>query len=96
DDVSDEYIRKTDDPKVFRVSGKTTLWDFERFFHTNIKAFTDSEIITIAGFIMETHPDLKLHDKVKIDHFNFTVADFSRGFANWFDVTQDPKPVKQT
>ncbi|WP_375156055.1 hemolysin family protein [Lacticaseibacillus paracasei] len=96
DDVSDEYIRQTDDPKVFRVSGKTTLWDFERYFHTNIKAFTDSEIITIAGFIMEDHPDLKLHDKVKIDHFNFTVADFSRGFANWFDVTQDPKPVKQT
>jgi CBS domain containing-hemolysin-like protein len=96
DDVSDEYIRKTDNPKVFRVSGKTTLWDFERYFHTDIKAFTDSEIITIAGFIMETHPDLKLHDKVKIDHFNFTVADFSRGFANWFDVTEDPKPVKQT
>ena len=71
-------IRQTDDPKVFRVSGKTTLWDFERYFHTNIKAFTDSEIITIAGFIMEDHPDLKLHDKVKIDHFNFTVADFSR------------------
>lgn len=96
DDVSDEYSCKTDNPKVARESGKTTLWDFERYADTDIKAATDSEKITKSGAKMETHPDLKLHDKEKIEDFNFTVADASRGFANWFDVTEDPKPVKQT
>lgn len=64
DDVSDEYIAKTDNPKVSRVCGKTTLWDFERYSVTDIKASTDSEMFTIAGSMLETHPDLKLHDKV--------------------------------
>lgn len=57
-DVSAAYIRKTDNPMLFRVSGCTTLWDLARYFHTDIMPFTDSEIILIAGFIMETHPDL--------------------------------------
>lgn len=95
-DVSHTYIRKTDNPKVFRVSGKTTLWDLQRYFHTTLKAFTDSTILTLAGLLHTTTPDLKLTHKVKIDHFNFTVADFSRGFANWLHDTTHPKPVKQT
>lgn len=93
DDVSDEYIVTTDDPKTFRVSGKTTLYDFERFFHTKVSGFDDSDIITVAGYIMEDYPDIKLHDTVKIDRFNFTVVDYQRGYVNWFDVTEDPEPI---
>lgn len=90
DDVSDEYIIKTDQPNVYRVSGKTTLYDFERFFHVDLKQFEDSDIVTIAGFLMELYPDLRLNDSVVLDRFNLTVTDFSRGFANWFNVTVGP------
>ncbi|MFD1431139.1 hemolysin family protein [Lacticaseibacillus yichunensis] len=93
DDVSDEYIIKTEDPDVYKVSGKTTLYDFERFFHTKLREFQDSEIITVAGFLMEDHPELKLHDSVQVDRYTFTVADFSRGFANWFNVTVGPEII---
>lgn len=97
DDVSDEYIIKTDKDDVFKVSGKTTLYDFERFFHTKLKAFQESDIVTIAGYLTEEHPNIKLHDEIKIDRYTFTVTDFARGFANWFDVTVGPEqpPVDQ-
>lgn len=91
DDVSDEYIIKTDKDDVFKVSGKTTLYDFERFFHTKLKAFQESDIVTIAGYLTEEHPNIKLHDEIKIDRYTFTVTDFARGFANWFDVTVGPE-----
>ncbi|MCI1986821.1 MAG: hemolysin family protein [Lactobacillus sp.] len=91
DDVSDEYIVKTDKQNIFHVSGKTTLYDFERFFHTKLREFQESDIVTIAGFIMEDHPNLKLHDTITIDRYTFTVTDFARGFANWFDVTVGPE-----
>ncbi|WP_338218016.1 hemolysin family protein [Lacticaseibacillus salsurivasis] len=91
DDVSDEYIIKTDQPNVYKISGKTTLYDFERFFHTNLRQFQESDIVTIAGFLMEEHPDLRRNDSVVIDRFNLTVTDYSRGFANWFEVTVGPE-----
>lgn len=91
DDVSDEYIIKTDQPNVYKISGKTTLYDFERFFHTNLHQFQESDIVTIAGFLMEDHPDLRRNDSVVIDRFNLTVTDYSRGFANWFEVTVGPE-----
>ncbi|WP_461215065.1 hemolysin family protein [Lacticaseibacillus sp. GG6-2] len=91
DDVSDEYIIKTDKPDIFKVSGKTTLYDFERFFRTKLKPFQESDIVTIAGFLTEEHPNLKLHDTVVLDRYTFTVTDFSRGFANWFEVTVGPE-----
>lgn len=91
DDVSDEYIIKTDQPNVYKISGKTTLYDFERFFHTNLRQFQESDIVTIAGFLMEDHPDLRRNDSVVIDRFNLTVTDYSRGFANWFEVTVGPE-----
>ncbi|WP_203663106.1 hemolysin family protein [Lacticaseibacillus sp. 53-4] len=94
DDVSDEYIIKTAQPNVFKVSGKTTLYDFERFFHVDLKQFENANIVTIAGFLMEDYPDLKLNDSVVLDRFNLTVTDYSRGFANWFNVTVGPEIPK--
>ena len=40
---------------------------------------------------MEDHPDLRRNDSVVIDRFNLTVTDYSRGFANWFEVTVGPE-----
>ncbi|MHA3066898.1 hemolysin family protein [Lacticaseibacillus saniviri] len=92
DDVSDEYIIKGDKPDTYRVSGKTTLYDFERYFRTKVSGFDQSDIITIAGYIMEDYPDIKLHDSIDIDRYTFTVVDYQRGYVNWFEVTEHPAP----
>ena len=94
DDVSDEYIIADPEHKgVYHVSGKTTLYDFERFFHTKVPGFDNSEIITIAGYILENYPTIKLGDTIYLDKFKFTVTAFSRGYVDWFDVTHTDKPT---
>lgn len=85
DDVSDEYIQKNSD-QTFFVSGKTTLYDFERFFRVEIQSFEDSESTTIAGYISEINPNLTINESIVIDKFQFTVKEIQRGFINWFIV----------
>lgn len=85
DDVSDEYIIRDKDGKV-RVSGKTTLYDFERFYHKKLKAFQDSDIITIGGYMMEHYPDLIKGDSVTVEGYKFEVAEIEQGFMRWFNV----------
>lgn len=93
DDVSDEYIQKNDD-QTFFVSGKTTLYDFERFFRVEIQSFEDSESTTVAGYISEINPDLAVNDSLVIDQFQFTVKEIQRGFINWFIVKVLDTPQK--
>ncbi|MFD1472690.1 hemolysin family protein [Companilactobacillus mishanensis] len=92
DVVSDEYIIKNED-KSYNVSGKTTLYDFERYFKTDIKAFQESDIITIGGYILEKFPNIKQDSEFDLDNFHFRVAEFDHGFANWFKVTVDNEEV---
>ncbi len=90
DDVSDDYIIKDKENNV-HVSGKTTLYDFERFFHTNLKSFQDSDIITIGGYMMEHYPDLKKDQTVDLEGFEFKLDSIEQGFMRWFIV----KPIKK-
>ncbi|MGN1407347.1 hemolysin family protein [Lactobacillus sp.] len=85
DDVSDDYIIKDANGNI-RVSGKTTLYDFERYFHRNLKSFQNSDIITIGGYMMERFPDLKKDGQVEFEGFRFTLADVQQGFMRWFIV----------
>lgn len=85
DDVSDDYIIKDAEGNI-RVSGKTTLYDFERYFHQNLKSFQNSDIITIGGYMMERFPDLKKDGQVEFEGFCFTLADVQQGFMRWFIV----------
>lgn len=85
DDVSDDYIIKDTEGNI-RVSGKTTLYDFERYFHQNLKSFQNSDIITIGGYMMERFPDLKKDGQVEFEGFRFTLADVQQGFMRWFIV----------
>jgi CBS domain containing-hemolysin-like protein len=91
DDVSDEYIIGTKDKNVYKVSGKTTLYDFERFFHTDWEDFDDADIITVGGAILEDHPDLKEHDVVHLGRYIFEADTVERGFVTWFKVTVGPE-----
>lgn len=97
DDVSDEYIIGTDQDNVYKVSGKTTLYDFERFFHTDIPDFDDSDIITVGGSLQESHPKMKQGDDIVLDRYHFHVTEYERGFVKWFTVTVGPEiPAKET
>lgn len=91
DDVSDDYIIKDKDGNV-RVSGKTTLYDFERYFHTDLKAFQDSDIITIGGYMMEHYPNLKKNESITLEGYKFTLDSIEQGFMRWFIV--EPVTVK--
>lgn len=86
DDVSDQYIIKEKNG-VYKVSGKTTLYDFQRYFHKEFKTFDESEIVTLAGFILENDPEIQKGDTFKLENFSFTVADYENSYINWFKVT---------
>ena len=51
DDVSLEDIIDNGDG-TYKVSGKTTLYDFERYFKFRDKDFQESESVTIAGYLL--------------------------------------------
>ena len=87
DDVSDEYIVRDDHGNI-HVSGKTTLYDFERYFHTKLKAFEDSDIITIGGYMMEHYPNLKRGESVDLEGFKFKLVNIEQGFMRWFIVSK--------
>lgn len=89
DDVSDDYIVKDQQGQI-RVSGKTTLYDFERYFHTQLKSFQDSDIITIGGYMMEHYPDLEKDASVEFEGFKFTLTNVEQGFMRWFVVEKLP------
>lgn len=90
DDVSDEYIVR-DDHGDIHVSGKTTLYDFERYFHTKLKSFEDSDIITIGGYMMEHYPNLKKGESVDLEGFKFKLVNIEQGFMRWFLVSKIAK-----
>ncbi|OUQ78060.1 hemolysin family protein [Lactobacillus gallinarum] len=85
DDVSDDYIIKDKEGNV-HVSGKTTLYDFERYFHIDLKAFQDSDIITIGGYMMEHYPNLKKGETIELEGYKFTLDSIEQGFMRWFIV----------
>lgn len=85
DDVSDDYIIK-DQAGNIHVSGKTTLYDFARYFRSDLKSFQDSDIITIGGYMMEHYPDLKKDESVELEGFEFKLEEIEQGFMRWFIV----------
>ncbi|ANZ57515.1 hemolysin [Fructilactobacillus lindneri] len=72
----------------YKISGKLNTHDFEKFFDTQIKAFNESDIVTLSGFIIENNPDVKVGDVFKIGNFKFKVINYENSFINWFEVTE--------
>ena len=95
DDVSDDYIIRDEQGNI-HVSGKTTLYDFARYFKTDLKSFQDSDIITIGGYMMEHYPDLKKGEKVKLEGFEFKLDDIEQGFMRWFIVKNINDKAKES
>ncbi|MDO1605754.1 hemolysin family protein [Lactobacillus sp. YT155] len=85
DDAADEYIYK-DDQNQINVSGKTTLYDIQRYFDVDIEAFELSDIVTIGGFIMENYPKTKDGSVITVANLQFTVLEFDHTFPVLFKV----------
>lgn len=93
DDSSNEDIFKQPNG-TYQVSGKMTTYDFERYFDVDIKEFETNDVVTLAGSILDNHPDIKQGTVLHIDNFDFKVVDYENSFINWFEVTvNEPAPA---
>ena len=89
DDVSYDDIISNKDGS-YTVSGKTTLYDFERFFKFKDKEFQESDSVTLAGYLLETYK-VKLGTKITLGNVEVEVTDFKRNYIDWMKV----KPLKK-
>lgn len=94
DDVADDLVRKLgadDDGNMhYRVSGKMTLYDFERFFHETLRTFEDSEMVTLTGYMLDNYPDLTVGKPIQIANFSITPLDFKDAYISNFKVVAYP------
>ncbi|MBA1434077.1 hemolysin family protein [Bombilactobacillus bombi] len=93
DNVSEEYIVKNEDGS-YAVSGKTTLYDFERYFKTDIDDFKETDIVTLAGYFIDKYPNLHLGSILHVDKYTLEVTDFEHSYINKFKVTVDKNAPK--
>lgn len=85
DDVSLEDIIDNGNG-TYKVSGKTTLYDFERYFKFRDKDFQESESVTIAGYLLENYK-IKLGSVITIGQFDIKVTEFNRNYIEWLEVS---------
>ena len=95
DDVSDDLVQKIGSDEEgnmhYKVSGKMTLYDFERFFKTEIRSFEDSEMVTLTGYVLDEHPNFEVGEAIKINNFEITALDFKDAYINDFEVVALPE-----
>ena len=85
DDVSLEDIIDNGDG-TYKVSGKTTLYDFERYFKFRDKDFQESESVTIAGYLLENYK-VKLGSVITIGQFDIKITEFNLNYIEWLEVS---------
>ncbi|MBS9338539.1 HlyC/CorC family transporter [Fructobacillus sp. M2-14] len=92
DDEADEYIEKLGDRR-YKVSGKTTLYDFQRYFKTDVKELDEDEAVTLTGYVLKRDPDFRTGDSLRIANYQVTALDYENAFIPEFAVKElDPEP----
>lgn len=88
DHVADDQVTKNEDGS-YTVSGKITLYDFERYFDTEVSEFEESEAVTLNGYFLEKYHDkIKVDEPTKIDGFTLTPLDFENVYISEFKVSR--------
>ena len=94
DDVADDLVEKLgsdDDGNMhYKISGKMTLYDFERFFKTEIKSFENSEKVTLTGYVLDEYPNFQVGQAIRIANFEITALDFKDAYIEEFEVVDLP------
>lgn len=93
DDVSADDIIENPDGS-YSVSGKTTLYDFERYFNFKDKYFQESESVTVAGYLLENYK-ITLGSEIQIGQLNIKVTEFNRNYIEWMTVEKLPEETEK-
>lgn len=86
DNVADNMISKMPDGH-YKVDGKTTTYDFERFFHEDIKSFETDDAVTLSGYVIDNFPHIKNNDTIKIGDLKLIIRDYEHSYIDWFEVS---------
>lgn len=86
DNVSDNMISKIDENQ-YRVDGKTTIYDFERFFHVELKDSEDSDVVTLSGYVLDNYHNIHEGETIKLADLNLKIQDYRHSYIDSFIVT---------
>ncbi|MBB1079377.1 HlyC/CorC family transporter [Limosilactobacillus sp. STM2_1] len=90
DNVSDNMIAKIGEDK-YRVDGKTTIYDFERFFHIELKDSDDSDVVTLSGYILDNYHNVHEGETIQLANLSLKVGDYHNSYIDSFIVSHQPK-----
>lgn len=98
DDVADDLVAKIasdDDGNMhYKISGKMTLYDFDRYFDTEITEFEESEMVTLTGYVLHENPDIEVGEVLRVENFEIRPLDHKDAYINEFEVVQLPLTVE--
>ena len=86
DNVSDNMISKIDENQ-YRIDGKTTIYDFERFFHVELKDSEDSDVVTLSGYVLDNYHNIHEGETIKLADLNLKIQDYRHSYIDSFIVT---------
>ena len=86
DNVSDNMISKIGENQ-YRVDGKTTMYDFERFFHVELKDSEDSDVVTLSGYVLDNYHNIHEGETIKLADLNLKIQDYRHSYIDSFIVT---------
>ena len=86
DNVSDNMISKIG-KNQYRVDGKTTIYDFERFFHVELKDSEDSDVVTLSGYVLDNYHNIHEGETIKLADLDLKIQDYRHSYIDRFIVT---------
>lgn len=86
DNVSDNMISKIGENQ-YRVDGKTTIYDFERFFHVELKDSEDSDVVTLSGYVLDNYHNINEGETIKLANLDLKIQDYRHSYIDSFIVT---------
>lgn len=86
DNVSDNMISKIGENQ-YQVDGKTTIYDFERFFHVELKDSEDSDVVTLSGYVLDNYHNIHEGETIKLANLDLKIKDYRHSYIDSFIVT---------
>lgn len=85
DNISSDNIHKQGNG-YYMVSGKTTVYDFERYFEIDVPNFEQEDAVTLGGYVIDNNPKVKVHDHLRLEDYDLEILDNDNAHIDWFLV----------
>lgn len=85
DNVADNMISQLS-PDTYHVDGKTTIYDFERFFNVELNEPENSDTVTLSGYILENYDHVREGDQITFNGLEITIMDYENSYIDWLKV----------